>query len=302
MGHDRMESEKPKISEFVNLNLLERFVPTVFTRVKYVKISNVDKILVNKSDTLCDVDLLSGVKLIDNGYVCLAGLVVTGEWNLPDNCGGGVSVCLVDKRMKESREATLGSYYNSAAGKRFSFKLIPNYSVTTNDARRNPWQVMVNIRNVKIEPGWCPLTLEFVSVCITHSNNVTKGLRAKITRVIDGTSLELNDGVLDEFIESVPMASRLSNLRLTESIRVVNKFEQGKIPRKNKNSKNEKSNKFGKSSYIDTRATDEYSDISDTSMTRDTDNLGLNRRMRFGRFRYNNDDDVDDYSQASTGS
>ena len=47
-----------------------------------------------------------GVKLVKNGYVCLAGLVVSGEWNLPDNCRGGVSVCIVDKRMKRSKEAT----------------------------------------------------------------------------------------------------------------------------------------------------------------------------------------------------
>ena len=64
--------------------------------------------MVHENESLSEVNLLKGVKLIDSGYVCLAGLVVTGEWNLPDNCRGGVSVCLVDKRMERADEATLG--------------------------------------------------------------------------------------------------------------------------------------------------------------------------------------------------
>ena len=55
----------------------------------------------------------------------------------------------VDKRMQRDDEATLGSYRTSAAKKRFAFKLIPNYSITTADAERNVWQVLVNIRGVE---------------------------------------------------------------------------------------------------------------------------------------------------------
>ena len=65
------------------------------------------------------------------GYVCLVGLVVSGEWNLPDSCRGGVRVCMVDKRMERADEATLGSYYTAAAKKRFQFKVVPNYGITT---------------------------------------------------------------------------------------------------------------------------------------------------------------------------
>ena len=108
-------------------------------------------------------------------------LVVSGEWNLPDNCRGGVSVCMVDKRMERADEATLGSYYTAAAKKRFQFKVVPNYGITTKDAEKNIWQVLVNIKNVKMSAGYCPLSLEFVSVRIVYKNNIKLGLREKVT-------------------------------------------------------------------------------------------------------------------------
>lgn len=202
-----------KINDFVNLSKAEEVLPKFMTRVKSVRVSTVDKIVAEDNDNLFDVDLLKGVKLIPNGYVTLAGLAVSGEWNLPSNCKGGVSICLVDKRMLRTAEATIGSYSASACNRNFSFKLIPNYAVTSNDAERRPWQVLVNIRGVAMEKGWCPLSLEFVSVCIVHKNNVKKGLREKVTSVKDGSSIELTEEVVDEFFEGVPMAARLANYR-----------------------------------------------------------------------------------------
>ena len=212
-----------KISEFINLSAAEKFLPAVMTSVKTVRISKVDKVIAMENDSLSDVDLLKGVKLVKDGYVCLAGLVVSGEWNLPDNCRGGVSVCLVDKRMQRDDEATLGSYRTSAAKKRFAFKLIPNYSITTADAERNVWQVLVNIRGVAMEKGFCPLSLEFVSVCIVHKSNIKLGLREKITSVSEGGPVELTEAVVDEFIESVPMADRLRKFR-NQSKKGSNKY------------------------------------------------------------------------------
>ena len=115
---------KVNINEFIDLTKAEKFLPSMFTPVKSVMCSKVDKIMVHENESLSEVNLLKGVKLIEGGYVCLAGLVVTGEWNLPDNCRGGASVCLVDKRMERADEATLGSYYTAAAKKRFQFSLL----------------------------------------------------------------------------------------------------------------------------------------------------------------------------------
>lgn len=201
------------IEEFINISKAEEVLPAALTRMKSVGISTVDKIMATDNDNISEVDLLKGVKLIKNGYVCLVGLVVSGEWNLPDNCRGGVSVCLIDKRMQRHNEATLGSYTAKASKKNFSFKLIPNYSITSQDAERRPWEVMVNIRGVAMEEGWCPLSLEFVSVCIVHKNNVRKGLREKVTTVSEDSAIELTEEVVDEFIEAVPMARRLQNFR-----------------------------------------------------------------------------------------
>ena len=124
-----------------------------------------------------------------------------------------MSVCLVDKRMERADEATLGSYYTAAAKKRFQFKVVPNYAITTNDAVKNVWQVLVNIRNVRMSAGFCPLSLEFVSVCIVYRNNIKLGLREKITSVRDGGPMELSEEVVDEFMEDVPMSIRLAKFR-----------------------------------------------------------------------------------------
>ena len=59
---------------------------------------------------------------------------------------------------KRSKEATLGAYHAPACKKNFSFKLIPNYSITSEDAEKHPWQVLVNIKGVAMEEGYCPLS------------------------------------------------------------------------------------------------------------------------------------------------
>ena len=92
----------------------------------------------------------------------------------------------MERQIKKGDEATLGPYRTSAAKKRFAFKLITNYSITTADAERKVWQVLVNIRGVAMEKGFCPLSLEFVSVCIVHKSNIKLGLREKITSVSEG--------------------------------------------------------------------------------------------------------------------
>lgn len=237
-----VSKDKVRISEFLNLTPAEKYLPSNMTSVKSVMISKRDKLIAEKDNSLSDVDLLKGVKLIEDGYVCLVGLSITGEWNLPDNCKGGVSICLVDKRMKRSNEATLGSYRSGAAKKRFSFKLIPNYSVTTDDAKRNIWQVLVNIRGVAMEAGYCPLSLEFVSVCVVYKSVIKLGLREKIQSISEGGNFELTEAVVDEFMESVPMAERLSKFRsyrkkknnVSNNNNIKGKLNKGAIVNKNK--------------------------------------------------------------------
>ena len=98
-----------KISEFINLSAAEKFLPAVMTSVKTVRISKVDKVIAMENDSLSDVDLLKGVKLVKDGYVCLAGLVVSGEWNLPDNCCGGSNAIIRDQFEGKSFLSCTGS-------------------------------------------------------------------------------------------------------------------------------------------------------------------------------------------------
>lgn len=74
-----------------------------------------------------------------------------------------------------------------------------------------------------MEKGFCPLSLEFVSVCIVHKSNIKLGLREKITSVSEGGPVELTEAVVDEFIESVPMADRLRKFR-NQSKKRSNKY------------------------------------------------------------------------------
>lgn len=58
-----------KISEFINLSTSEKFLPAAMTSVKSVRVSKIDKVIATENDSLSDVDLLKGVKLIEEGYV-----------------------------------------------------------------------------------------------------------------------------------------------------------------------------------------------------------------------------------------
>jgi len=115
------------------------------------------------------------------------------------------------------------------AKKNFSFKLIPNYSITSEDAEKHPWQVLVNIKGVAMEEGYCPLSLEFVSICVVHKNNVRKGLRERILSVTDGSPIELTEKVVEEFVDEVPMAVKLERFRKTKKKVVGNNVNNKKI-------------------------------------------------------------------------
>ena len=198
--------------------VVEEFVDEVPMAVKLERFRKTKKRVVDNS--------VNNKKINNSGK---KGLKVSGEWNLPDNCRGGVSVCIVDKRMKRSKEATLGAYHAPACKKNFSFKLIPNYSITSEDAEKHPWQVLVNIKGVAMEEGYCPLSLEFVSICVVHKNNVRKGLRERILRVTDGLPIELTEKVVEEFVDEVPMAVKLERFRKTKKRVVGNSVNNKKI-------------------------------------------------------------------------
>nr|ASC60203.1 movement protein [Piper chlorosis virus] len=204
--------EKPKISDFLSLTKTEEFLPRNLTRLKTVSVSTRDIVCIKSLNELSDVKLLSGVPIDKYAYVGIVGVVASGEWLLPDNVRGGVTISFVDRRMTNSTEAILGTYRAAAKDKRFQFKLIPNYFVTSADAKRNPWQVHVKIQGVRVEEGWSPLTLEVVAVAMCANSIVSKGLREKIMNVGD-PDVEKFEGVVDEFVDSVAAVNSLSSLR-----------------------------------------------------------------------------------------
>lgn len=202
----------PKVSEFLDLSKAEKLLPKALTRLKTVSVSSRDVVKLKGRNELNDVKLLQGVPFDKYKYVGIIGIVVSGEWLLPDNVAGGVTISFVDKRMRNSREATLGTYRSAAKDKRFQFKLIPNYFVSREDAKRNPWQMLVHIKGVDMEEGWCPLTIEVVSVAMCANNVVTKGLKERVLAAGD-ENVELSEGVVDEFVDSITPTQLLQQYR-----------------------------------------------------------------------------------------
>lgn len=203
---------KPNVGEFLSLTKAEEILPRFMTRLKTVSVSSKDVVYVKGPDSLVDVDLLKDVPLKDWRYVGIIGIVASGEWLIPDNVRGGVTISFVDKRLKDSREAILGTFRAAAVQKRFQFKLIPNYFVSQQDALRKPWQVQLTLRGLRFEEGFNPLSLEFVSVVLCAHSIVSKGLRSKLISVGD-PEVELSEAVVDKFIDSVPASQALLRAR-----------------------------------------------------------------------------------------
>ena len=80
-----------------------------------------------------------------------------------------------------------------------------------------------------MEKGFCPLSLEFVSVCIVHKSNIKLGLRERILRVTDDSPIELTEKVVDEFVDEVPMAVKLERFRKTKKRVVGNSVNNKKL-------------------------------------------------------------------------
>ena len=72
-----------------------------------------------------------------------------------------------------------------------------------------------------MEEEYCPLSLEFVPICVVHKNNVSKGLRERILSVTDGSPIELTEKVVEEFVDEVPMAVKLERFRKTLIVKFV---------------------------------------------------------------------------------
>ncbi|ARI47180.1 MP [Hoya chlorotic spot virus] len=206
-----IQTFKPKVTEFLNLTKVEELLPKFMTRLKCVSVSSKDVVEVGDPSCLTDINLLKGVVFDKYRYVGILGVIVSGEWLLPKKIRGSVAVSLVDKRLTDVREAVIGCYKAQAKSKTFSFKLVPNYFVTANDAARNPWQLMVQLSGLRFEESWSPLTLEVVSVVICANSIVSKGLREKILQVGD-ENIDFEKAV-DDYIDNVPSFASLRNLR-----------------------------------------------------------------------------------------
>lgn len=254
---------RPKISEFINITRTEELLPKFMTRLKSVSVSSVDILEVKGTSALSDVNLLKGVSFQSYKYVGVVGVVVAGEWLVPGKTNGSVTISIVDKRMTNNAEAILGTYRAHAKGRNFSFSLVPNYFVTSQDAARNPWQLMVKLSGLSIEKGWSPLTIEVVSVVLCANSVVSKGLRERILQVGDN-NIDFERAV-DEYVDSVSVVTDLRSFRPHVKEGFLNKSGKGQIKFVNKKVKGFKNRVgFGIGEPTENLAVDDSFTLSDS--------------------------------------
>lgn len=259
---------KPK--NFVNLGVVEK-VKLATGTLKSVSVTDVDVVKPSLSAemSIMEVDLLKGVDLKAYKYVALAGVVVTGEWTIPDGCNGYVKIIISDRRMLSSSEAILGVYEAKAKKGRFQFAVRPNYFVTQKDALKRPWDVVVYINGINIDKDSDPLVLEFVSVCKQSNNIVVKGLKDRLIQAINvDPTFKLDEDDVDEFVDRIAAYDRLKRARMLRSSHVNNKSkEKEKIVKRGlksvrgKTANNKLDSTFHTKSYI----SDELSSVESVS-------------------------------------
>uniref|UniRef100_A0AB39BZK6 Movement protein n=1 Tax=Jand tobamovirus 1 TaxID=3238876 RepID=A0AB39BZK6_9VIRU len=214
-----------KPTNFVNLGLLEKVKMATGT-LKSVSVTDVDvvKPALTSEMSIVEVDLTKGVDIKAYKYIALAGVVVTGEWTIPDGCNGYVRIIISDRRMLSSAEAVLGVYEAKAKKGRFQFAVRPNYFITQKDALKKPWDVVVYINGINIDKDSDPLVLEFVSVCKQSNSIVLKGLKDRLIQAINvDPNFKLDEDDVDEFVDRIAAFDRLKRARMLRSSSFVDK-------------------------------------------------------------------------------
>lgn len=203
------------------------------------KVSIVDKLVggLKKNLRVCNIINSDVAKLSGNGqslfginltsnltveqkqykYVHLLAVVISGKWHLHNTVGGGATIALLDKRITDPKQAQLAKMVVAAKVGEFQGRLSPNYSVTLDDAVKDPWDIFVSIKDVPIEQGFHPLSIEVAALLMFSDICILKSLRSKMVEAqigfTDGIDGDVPCENLDAFISNVDLIQDLKRLR-----------------------------------------------------------------------------------------
>ncbi|ADN93255.1 28 kDa movement protein [Frangipani mosaic virus] len=223
------EPKQLKVNDFVKMSFADKILPRSLTRLRTVSISETNVVKLSGLGSTVNLNILKGVVLnSESKYVTIRGVVISGVWMVPEGCGGGATVTLMDRRMKGFKNGLVAEFKTRASSRDFQFKFIPNYSMCVDDVKRAPWELFFKLVGVPIEDGYYPLAIEIATLVEQSRTIINHGLRATILKRCDDISdLELPSVDLDESIE------------LISNSNIVSKRKTHKKGKKRKNTKTE---------------------------------------------------------------
>nr|WCD42515.1 movement protein [Hibiscus latent Hawaii virus] len=175
--------------------------------------------LSGNGQSLFSVSLTSNLTVEQKAYkyVHLLAVVISGKWHLNKSVGGGATVALLDKRITNPSQAQLAKMTVAAKVGEFQGRLTPNYSVTIDDAVKDPWEIFISIKDVPIEQGFHPLSVEVAALLMFSDICILKSLQAKMVEAkigfSEGTDGDIPHEILDDFVTNTSVIQDLKRLR-----------------------------------------------------------------------------------------
>lgn len=205
-------------------NILDRFRGGMKKNLKACNVVDCDVAkLSGNGQSLFSINLTSNLTLEQKSYkyVHLLAIVISGKWHLHNTVGGGATVALLDKRITNPQQAQLAKMVVAAKVGEFQGRLTPNYSVTLEDALKDPWEVFISIKDVPIEQGFHPLSVEIAALLMFSDICILKSLRAKMIEsqigFTDGTDGDIPSENMDAFVQSASIMQDLRRLRMANN-------------------------------------------------------------------------------------
>jgi len=241
--------KKLDVDDFIKLKLSDHLLPRSFTRLKTVSICDTNVVKLSGKGSTVNVDILKGLQLdrVYN-YVSLRGVVISGEWMVPEGCNGGAVVSLMDKRMKGFKAGLVAEFKTRATSRQFQFKFVPNYSLCIDDAVKKPWELFFKLVGVPIEDGYFPLAVEIAVMVEQSKSIINHGLRATILHRasgdVNGLDLQLPSVDIEETIDLISNISNYNRFPNSYNSRVSTNKEYKTKKEKRKNFENKNMPKF----------------------------------------------------------
>lgn len=183
-------------------------------------------------------------------FARLVGVTISGVWHFDKGLPGSAVIALVDSRITDVNLSILSKVVVSAsqAGE-FQFTFSPNFSITMNDLKKNPIELIVDLQGLPLCDGFEPLSLELGFLFYYSDSALSSSLGAKIKLLQSETNVEsgdIPDRVFDEVVSEVDLSSVIPKARNLRNALSVSSKSSSALERavvSNKLAKGAKANK-----------------------------------------------------------